>query len=356
MTRIIILITIFSILSCGGEVQIFNGELVIVEQPVSADKLFGTEQQLNGTLYTVGVCVYDSLIFFSTDKLSDSLFSMFNTKTGEQEYLGIRKGINPEEFIAASYSEQYHVDSSICLWFYDSEKKECSLVDLSTSVQRQIIKLPEFEIGREFPFGRIFVLNDSLLLAFSQGEDLYHNLNLSPPLYCVFNYRTNAEPVQYQIYNEFSYSKKLMPQMCLYSHDRIKPDKTKLAMGMRYLRQINIMDIGTGNIKGYRVKDTPDFNILTKRYHKFVSYYLWICVDDDFIYGAIDSKDKNTTTVDVFDWNGNFLKKLILDKKMANINSIALDPVNKYLYVLTTGNDKIEKVFRYDVNYLYLQK
>jgi hypothetical protein len=353
MKRIIILIAVFSIFSCGGEVLIFNGEIVILEQPASADKLYGTELQLNGTIYTGGICVYDSLMFFSTDKLSDSWFSMFNTKTGEQRYSVIRKGINSDEFIMASYSEQYYADSSICLWFYDYEKKECSLVDLSTSIQRQLIKLPVFEIGRAFPFGRIFVLNDSLLLAFSQGEDLYHNGHLSPPLYHVFNYRTNDESVRYELYNEFDYNENLMPQMCLYSQDRIKPDKTKLAMGMRYLRQINIMDVSTGEATGYRVKSSPDFNILTKRFHKFVSYYLWICVDDDFIYGALNDKDKNNTAVDVFDWSGNFLKKLILDKKMANINSIALDPVNKYLYVLTIGIDNREKVFRYDVNYLY---
>ncbi|MDR2287277.1 MAG: hypothetical protein LBE04_07370 [Prevotellaceae bacterium] len=49
--------------------------------------------------------------------------------------------------------------------------------------------------------------------------------------------------------------------MCLYSMDKMKPDKTKIAMGLRYLRQINIMDIETGKVTGYRVKDTPDFNI-----------------------------------------------------------------------------------------------
>jgi hypothetical protein len=57
------------------------------------------------------------------------------------------------------------------------------------------------------------------------------------------------------------YNKRLMPPMCLYSMDKMKPDKTKIAMGLRYLRQINIMDIETGKVTGYRVKDTPDFNI-----------------------------------------------------------------------------------------------
>jgi hypothetical protein len=31
---------------------------------------------------------------------------------------------------------------------------------------------------------------------------------------------------------------------------------------------------------------------------------------------------------------------------------ITLDPVNKYLYITTTGEDE-EEIYRYDVSYLY---
>jgi hypothetical protein len=356
MRKIVYLIFVISILSCGPEVEIFKGDIVVLEEPAISDQLSGGELQFAESLQKVGrgsLCVYDSLIFLSADSLSGYCFFVYNTKTGELVDSIARKGIGANEFISASYSEQYHADSSgICLWFYDYEKSECSLVDLSNNFSQKQIGLSALENEREYPFGRIFVLNDSLLLAFSQGEDLYHNRNLSPPLYHIFNYRTNEELTKYEFYNGFSYSKKLAPQMCLYSQDRLKPDRRKLAMGMRYLRQINIMDVETGKIRGYQVKGSPDFNILTKRSAKYHSYYLWLCVDDDFIYGALNSKDEKNTAVDVFDWDGNFRKKLILDKKMSNINSIALDPVNKYLYVLTIENEK-EKIFRYDVNYLY---
>jgi hypothetical protein len=352
MKKIVILISILLIFSCGGEVQIFNGEIVIVEQPATSDNLYGTELKLEGKLFRDGICVYDSLMLISADTLSAYRFCTYNIKTGKQIASVARKGMGEDEFVAASYSEQYSVDSSICLWLYDYEKVECSLVDLSDNSIQKHIDLSVLENEREYPFGRVFILNDSLLLAFSQGEDLYRNRNLSPPLYHIFNYKTNEELAKYEFYNGFRYSEKLNPQMCLYSQDRIKPDRSSLAMGMRYLRQINIMDVGTGKLTGYRVADTPDFNILTKKSRKFASYYLWICVDDSFIYGALNSKDEKSSTIDVFDWNGNFQKELILDKKMANINSIALDPVNRCLYLLSDEKDEA-KVFRYDVSYLY---
>jgi hypothetical protein len=58
---------------------------------------------------------------------------------------------------------------------------------------------------------------------------------------------------------------------------------------------------------------------------------------------------RGRNTVNVFDWDGNFIRKIFLDKIILNI---ALDPVNKYLYVDTTGEDE-EEIYRYDVSYLY---
>ena len=91
-------------------------------------------------------------------------------------------------------------------------------------------------------------------------------------------------------------------------------------------------------------------------------FFLLFFVDNDFIYGVLNERKykliddeyqlvggNDKTTLYVFDWNGNFKKELILDKGM---ESIALDPVNKHLYVLTDGAED-EEVYRYDVKYLY---
>jgi hypothetical protein len=50
-----------------------------------------------------------------------------------------------------------------------------------------------------------------------------------------------------------------------------------------------------------------------------------------------------------FDWDGNFIRKILLDK---TVLTFTLDPANKCLYIDTVGEDE-EEIYRYDVNYLY---
>jgi hypothetical protein len=204
----------------------------------------------------------------------------------------------------------------------------------------------------EKTLSRFFILDDSLLLAWNQEEELFYNDNIvSPALWTLFNYKTNEKLKQYNIFHNFRHHN---ISFCLNSHDIIKPDKTKLVMTMWYLRQINIMDITNGAIKGFRVKGSPDFTDVTNSHYKDLrEYYIRACADDNFIYAAIQSPEN--TIVDVFDWNGNYLREFVLDKKMINNDSnIALDPVNRYLYINTVSNeDEEEKIYRYDVSHLY---
>jgi hypothetical protein len=340
--------------SCKEKERIFNGNIVIIEEPAASDNLYGSELKLDG-IYTGGISVYDSLINFPSSKYPDYYIYVFNTETGKYINSAIRKGVGPNELISINYSEQYCIDSNICLWCYDVNKGECVLADLLNNSFKKRIKLSALKNEREYPFGWIFVLNDSLLLASNQGEDLYDEGNLNPPIYRIYNYHTGEVLRIYEPYNGFRYNTKIMPAFSLYSQDRIKPDKTRLAEGMNCLRQINIMELETGKVTGYRIKGSPDFDVLREgSSYNYVAYYTHICVDNDLIYGILNSNNEKTA-VDVFDWEGNFKKKLLLDKKMANVTTISLDPVNKYLYILTLGEEE-EEVYRYDVGYLYPNK
>jgi hypothetical protein len=348
MKKMVFIISILLIFSCKENIEIFKGDIVFVEVPASVDTLYGNELKLDG-IYTGSVCVYDSLILFSSHKYPDYSIYVFNTKTGKQISSVVRKGDGADEFVTSGFSEQFQIDSRVCLWIYDWSRKKCVLVDLIDNSQREKIDISGLKTERDMPFGRIFILNDSLLLTFNQGEDSFsEEKHLTPPLYRIFNYRTNKKITEYEAYNSFKYNEQMPPQSCLFSLDRIKPDRTKLVMAMLYLHQINIMDIETGKINGYRFKNTPDFDILRDGSHfEGKLYYYYVCVDDDLIYGVI--QNEKDTMVDVFDWHGNLIKRLILDKKM---ESVALDPVNKYLYILTIGEDD-EEIYRYDVSYLY---
>jgi hypothetical protein len=355
MRKVIFIFFTVLVFSCKEKEKIFNGDVVIVSSPYLARPLEGVELKLDG-IYTGALSAYDSLIYFSSGLFPDYMTYVFNTKTGKHISSVARRGQGPDEFVGLTAAAQHYVDSSICMWFFDYNKKECLLIDMINNSIKKRFSISKLKNERAFPFGRVFILNDSLLLAFNQGDDMYDDGILKSPSYHIFNYLTNEEVVKYEIYNSFRYNKRLMPPMCLYSQDRMKSDRTKIAMGLYYLRQINIMDIETGKITGYRVKNTPDFDILKENSaFEYVTYYLWTCVDDDYIFALLSNNDETSTVIDVFDWNGNFKKELVLDKGIIDFTSIGLDPVNKCLYIITDGEEE-EVVYRYDVSYLYLNK
>jgi hypothetical protein len=215
----------------------------------------------------------------------------------------------------------------------------------------------------QYPFSFVFILNDSLFLANNQGEELYdNNESFMPPTYHLYNSHTKEKIKSYEPYNAFVPLSDRFYEMglymdCYYSIDRMKPDKSKLAMGMDLIDQINILDLATGKIKGYRNRISPDFSYLRNAPDDFKSYYLDLCVDDRYIYGLysmthqFEGRSLESNIINIFDWDGNFIKKILLDKIAL---TVTLDPVNKYLYADVSEADKDEEeIFRYDVSYLY---
>jgi hypothetical protein len=338
--------------SCQGKNEtIFKGEVFIVENKSNTDVLYGQQIKFN-EIYTGHISVYDSLIVFSSKKYGDHYSSVFNLKTGERINLLIKLGQGDNEYNGIHCESEFQADTAISLWYYDGfHKKHGILVDLKNNLIQNCIDFSGLPDDEKM-LTRFFILNDSLLLAWHQEEELFEYDNMvSPALWSLFNYKTNEKLMQYDVFNNFRYHNM---SFCLGSHDIIKPDHTKLVMTMSYLRQINIVDITTGVIKGFRVKGSPDFAYVTNSSYKdLTEYYIRSCADDNFIYAMLQKMEN--TVVDVFDWNGNYLKTLTLDKKMIDKDSnIALDPINKYLYILVVG-EKEEETYRYDVSYLYKQ-
>lgn len=351
MKNFIVLVFVIMIFSCGEKRnEIFNGETVYVKIP-DEDILSGSKVELDG-IYTGAMIAHDSLLFFSSYKYPDYGGLTFNIKTGKTISQSLMKGKGTDSFITPVLLEQLESDSSICLWVYDWGKRKCTLINLIDGSQIKEIDVSKLPNEREMITG-IFVLNDSLLLSYNQGEDLYFDENtLLPPLYRILNYRKNSEIAVFDVYNQFKYRSNIIdPQSSLFSLDRIKPDKTKLAMPMQYFRQINIMDIGTGKVMGYKTEDSPDFDILRKgSLTEFKPYYTETKVDDELIYASI--YNEKGISIDVFDWKGNFKRVLILDLDNNEISCIALDRINKFIYALLVGEEG-ETVYRYDVSYLY---
>jgi hypothetical protein len=248
----------------------------------------------------------------------------------------------------ATTTHQFHIDREIKMWFYDYfVKKTGFLVDVTNNTISDSVDISWLKNERKEQGSCFFFLNDSLFLVYNMEEPEYTHENIAlPPVWSLYNYKTGEKLKQYDVFNRFRYEKSYFS---LTSEDQLKPDKTKFVMPIWYCRQINIVNIQTGEIQGYSFEDSfPDYTVMEEREQESKRYYFRACVDDDLIYAAI--KEGENVVIDIFNWNGNYLKRLFLDKNMDNF--MALDTVNKYLYILTVG-EKEEEIYRYDLSYLY---
>jgi hypothetical protein len=357
----LIICTVF--VSCKEEQIYFNGETIIVDTDVKPDILQGEKIELDG-LYAGNIWVYDTLICFSHHAFPDYHLHMFNIKTGKFLYPLCKRGIGPEEFPAFTWAEQYVCEDQVYLWVRkEFGKDECVLINLAKPddlIIKQKINM-RFETGfQSLSFSFVFILNDSLFIANNQGERQYYGEGtFIPQAYHFYHSHTKEKIKSYKPYNAFvslsdKFYSRVWYQRCYSSMDRIKPDRSKLAMGMHYVDQINILDLTTGKIKGCRNKNSPDISYLQHDPDNFNLYYWHISVDDRYIYGLYAGVSASLpfeeyNVINVFDWDGNFIKKIVLDKGAL---TFALDPVNKYLYIDTNGENE-EEIYRYDVGYLY---
>ena len=130
------------------------------------------------------------------------------------------------------------------------------------------------------------------------------------------------------------------------SLDRMKPDKTKIAMSMYFMGQINILDTKTGNLKGFRLENSIDFTSLGEDPEKLLIYYIDICADDNYIYALYVDKpfangagfDELGDIIHILDWTGKPLHEIQLDKK---VSQIAFDQQRGFI------------VYRFDVTSLF---
>jgi DNA-binding beta-propeller fold protein YncE len=146
------------------------------------------------------------------------------------------------------------------------------------------------------------------------------------------------------------------PQFLFSAFKCIKPDGSKLVQSMLYIGQINIIDVASGQVTGYRIKNTPDFSYIFKS--KYLRpYYVGLQADDNYIYALYSGEEINNSSntqrfwhiIHIFDWNGNLIKKLDTDQ---HAGEIAIDIHNNLLYTLDTLEDRF---FVYDLNQLNLK-
>lgn len=341
----------------------FNGEIKAVDDIVAISEMPEPDTvRLNGAYYGF-IAAYDSLmIFWNASPGSDFSFDIFDMNNGNPVGSFCRKGRGEYEFINLLPIFQLYLENGQLKTVLRAANEEKSMIwNISESVSNgatvydTIIPYKEKLIGSELfchggniysyllPYGNLISDPDFYELPYLKRYDRH---NMETPDYIMDLFKTTVKGKT---------TDRIKTDAFLRSHCAIKPDGTKMAMGMSFMPQLNIIDLEKWNQTGYRIgKNEEGFSRFLKEKDDREYYCTAIQADDDYIYmlyfGDLYSEIKRSLDIIyIFDWNGNPVEKLRLKSPAAGF---WLDAANDCIYTFTWNDTNI---LRYDLSELGLR-
>ena len=346
--------------SCNKQSPYLNGSVEMVSIPQSTDTLVGSTVELNGE-YTGLSSVFDDSIIFISYKYTDYVIKVYNANTGAMLGELCRKGNGPDEVnTLLSRNQHYRDEWGLNLWTVVNQNT-VKLLRISESLgsKKTVFDTLQFHLDNKkrfpVPYLYFFKHTEGFYLVKNQAVDKFEKgVDYEPGAYHLYDSQTNKCVKTFTLFkkpllNEGNAKLGVVKEAYFASKDAIKPDGSKIAMAMLQMGQLNIMDTQTGEIKGYRVKGTPDFDYLEGPYDTMTAFYQDISVCDDYIYVSYcnqlagDGRRRLTSQyVHIFTWDGDFVRCLYLDEPFLRMT---VDPITHKLYTY----DTYDRVVRYDL-------
>lgn len=351
MTDLIILSVVlaFTCISChrNDDSAYFNGDIIRVSNSqIRECDVTLKEISLNGANYG-WVAVYDSLMFFMNPKLSNSFYNVFNVNTGEELGTFCAKGGGPDEVAALGPIFQFFKeDDDLKTLLFAPNEERLLIWNISQS-----LKQGKTIMDRTIPYTwrtenqgacyhEMFLQDKDILFtkvsAFPIGDD-----DATLPIWQKRTINTNKCLSTYNIYKQTIKNNKssIIPEAFYYSNDAFKPDGTKIVQVMTHFPQLNIIDVQTGKVVGYRMDENVDFTIFEGK-GDIKGYFSEVKVDDNYIYASYWGKISwgNINTIYVFNWRGEVVCKINTDHA---VNRLWVDSIRNRLYAIDPTNDDV---------------
>lgn len=357
----IIALTSTLLQSCEKEVEsYFKGDIITIQKFDKEVMLKGTKVDLED-IYEGRPLVCDSFLVFNNFKCSDYYFYAFNIKSGEHIASFCPKGEGPDDFLSCDESVQLVKENGESkIWVRDYNKKKIHLINLTRSIAQQktvVDSVIPFEWSKhwKYPLLSVFFLDGGEILGINQCEDSHSTgKGYTPRDLFLFKNSFDNGIKEYHLYKRPVICQDtrvvLEPFEFYNSVYRIKPDNTKLAIVMKMLGQVSIVDIETGEQKNYRMEESITFSDIEKDIYKCRRYYGTMAVSNQYIFALyIDVAMKDTSlpygsrTIHVFTWSGEPVYKIRVNEL---IKEMALDVANHTLY----ATDSEDNLYSYDVS------
>jgi len=360
LMKIFCFLFILTFVACQFEISektIFKGELSKVEKSPQFENIIGEKIRI-AEPFAGFPFVYDSLLFFTHPKYRDYSIYCININSGRLHAKYIKKGRGPNEFRNTTPFFQIlkNKKGESVSPFMAINEKMYGIFNLDKSIETKqtvfdTIYKEKWDEKCLLPFTYTFSLGNNLVLARNDAAKQFGNEEkYSAPKYLKFSSNTNKPDEEYNIYNEY-YNENLgeLNMAALASTDRIRPDKKKLAMAMNGVNQLNILDIENGKLKGFLTsgsKGIEDLNkIVDKEKFPFINKCMEVDQNNIYVLNVVQQNGNDnifenlaSNTVNVFDWNGNLVRRIKLSN---NIEFFTMDAKRKLLYGVNTAEEAI---------------
>ena len=332
-----------------GEIKYFDDSAKVVKNV--------TSKVIPHDLFHGIIAIHDSLILCFNPRLPNYFFQIFNLDTGEELGYYCSKGQGPNDVISILNAHQlFKRGNDLFTIINDPYQRRSLFWNISKSIEQRktvydpIITYKQMNEDKSIRYNFIYYQTEDTLLAEVRSISVSLEEARTPSFEQLTMYNedfVNNFPIYKRKTIRNRKKTKIPPDAFFDSSDMLKPDGTKMVQAMTNLPQINILDTHTGDVVGYRLKNSPDFSLFETDMQLMKFYYWDLKADDNYIYTSYMGKPpwdprKDAfpfmNTIHIYDWNGKQLYELITDRAYARI---WLDTVRNRLYTLDITDELI---------------
>ncbi|MDR1454286.1 MAG: TolB-like 6-bladed beta-propeller domain-containing protein [Tannerella sp.] len=353
ITFFAVMLSLFVCCNKNKDSYYFNGNIRYIDNSSKTVKNVTSKSIRLDGVQSGMIAVYDSLLICWHPDFSNHFFYISNLDSGNEIGFFCEKGQGPKEATSVNcISQMFRKEDDICTFLWAYNESQLFLWNISQSVEQ---RMTVYDTIVSYDKNRYFFLfyQPEDILFVNRPSDMLNSEEATTPFYEKRSIYTKEVIRDYPVYKKKSVKSRdaSMLEPFFYTWDVIKPDGTKIAQAMRSLPQINMLDIHTGEVIGFRMQKGSDFSLL-ESYTDIKSkhiYYNCVQADDHFIYATYWGKEQWVdrigvempllNTIHVFDWNGKLLYELITDRPF--FRSIWLDQIRNRLYTIDVNTDEV---------------
>lgn len=346
----------------------FAGEINLIKDSLPVKDIQPESIEIDG-IYKGPIFVYDSLlIYYPMNFTATSSYEVYNLNNKSLLGKFCNRGGGPNEIISLTLVSHFYTENGdLKTLLYGGNEKKLVEWNISKSLAKQTTVFDQvvpydWDVDSHvIPYNKLFrISSDTIWVTVPSTFLTIDNELISLPVYEKRTISTNRQVQKYDIFYKIPenngdkvQSALLSPERFLESFYCMKPDGSKIVQAMLFMPQVNILDLRSGGVEGFRINPFIRFSTFKENIGKINYNFTSVAVDDRFIYALYwgrSIKDKNekkqSNIVYVFDWEGNLVNKLGLGKY---VEHIFLDEKNHILYGREYTSDY---VYAYDLNAL----